>query len=203
MVSETFSETLGVLLKGIGNDSDTLGDALRSEPLGGIPRVDCNPPSDEQYAEIDTAIGELDGILVSLNAGREARRAAATMMWRFFEKRRSSQPAQLISAALGGDTAKQPETFQYDEEPFDFVSRHALLDGRNVVNVRRQKQPAHRPRDPRVGDRKVHVVEAYQQLRTNPDLKKEEIHRHLATTFCISVSYVRQILRIARKVGAL
>jgi hypothetical protein len=108
-----------------------------------------------------------------------------------------------ISFALEGIRAKEPETFQYDEEPFDYVGRHALFDGRNLVNVPRQKKPAHRPRNPRVGDRKIQVVETYQQLRTNPALKVAEIHQHLATMFCIGVSYVKRILREARKVGAL
>jgi hypothetical protein len=47
------------------------------------------------------------------------------------------------------------------------------------------------------------VVEAYQQLRTNPNLKVAEIHQHLSTMFCIGVSYVKRILREARKVGLL
>jgi hypothetical protein len=78
-----------------------------------------------------------------------------------------------------------------------------LSVGSDLVNVPCQKRPAHRPRDPRVGDRNAQVVKAYRQVRASLDSKEEEIHRHLATRFCISVSYVRQILRMARKAGAL
>ena len=98
---------------------------------------------------------------------------------------------------------EQPETFHYDDERFDFVDRHALSIGKNVVNVPRQTRPAHRPRDPRVGDRKVQVVEDFQQLMMGPNPKVTAIHQQLADKHGISVIYVKQILRMARKVGAL
>jgi hypothetical protein len=198
VVSDSFSATLGVLLR----NSNTSGDTFGSELQRGVPPVraefDYNPPSDDEYAELDAAIDELDRTLVLFDAGEEARRMAIRIMVGFFGRRQSTKPTRSISAALEGDTAKQPETFQYDDEPFDFFEFK-----RTGINVPRQKRPAHRPRNPRVGDRKVHVVEAYQQLRTNPDLKVVEIRQLLCTRFCITDSYVRQILRKARKVGLL
>ena len=203
MVSDSFSETLGRLLMGTGNDSS----GSRSELREGVPRVwgefHANPPSDDEYAELDAAVGEMDRTLVLFGAEQEARRMAIRIMVDFFGRRQSTKLPRSISAALEGDTTKQPETFHYEDEPFDFVYRRAFQAGRNVVNVPRKKTPAHRPRNPRVGDRKVQVVEAYQQLRTNPDLKVVEIRELLCTRFCITDSYVRQILRTARKVGLL
>jgi hypothetical protein len=201
VVSDSFSETLGRLLMGAGNDSS----GNRSEREG-VPRVGgefhANPPSDDEYAELDAAVGEMDRTLVLFGAEQEARRMAIRIMVDFWGRRESTKPARLISPDLEGDTAKQPETFHWDEEPFDFLEVKRCLDGQHAL-VPRQKRPAHRPRNPRVGDRKIQVVETYQQLRTNPDLKVGEIHEHLATMFCIGVSYVKRILREARKVGAL
>jgi hypothetical protein len=192
---------LAVLLR-TGNDSNTSGDTFGSELQRGVPpartEFDYNPPSDDENAELYAAIDELDRTLVLVDAGREARRVAIHMMMEFFERRQSTKPTRSISTALEGDTAKEPETFHYDDEPFDFFEFK-----RTGINVPRQKRPAHRPRNPRVEDRKVQVVEAYQRLRTNPDLKVVEIRQLLCTRFCITDSYVRQILRTARKVGLL
>jgi hypothetical protein len=86
VVSDSFSATLGVLLR----NSNTSGDTFGSELGRGAPPVraefDYNPPSDDKYAELYAAVGELDEILVSIDAGREARRAAADRMLAFFER---------------------------------------------------------------------------------------------------------------------
>jgi hypothetical protein len=125
------------------------------------------------------------------------------MLTFFEEESKLGRLRRWIRFGLEGKRAEQPETFQYDEEPFDFVDRHALFVGRNMVNVPRQKRPPHRTRDPRVGDLKVQVVEDFRQMTTNPKVKVTAVHQELADKHGISVSYVKQILRKARKIGAL
>src|SRR6267378_908640 len=116
VVSDSFSATLGVLLKGMGNDSNTSGDTFGSELRRGVPPVraefDYNPPSDDEYAKLDAAIDELDRTLVLFGAGEEARRMATRMMVGFFGRRQSTKPMRSISAALEGDAVKQPQTLQ-------------------------------------------------------------------------------------------
>src|SRR5260370_18945126 len=72
VVSDSFSATLGVLLKGMGNDSNTSGDTFGSELRRGAPPVraefDYNPPSDHEDAELDAAIVELNRTLVLFDA---------------------------------------------------------------------------------------------------------------------------------------
>jgi hypothetical protein len=46
-------------------------------------------------------------------------------------------------------------------------------------------------------------VEEFRQITTNPKVKKTAVHQELADKHGISVSYVEQILRKARKIGLL
>jgi hypothetical protein len=196
-----------------------------SRPMSATPRDTERDMATTDLSDDTEDLAWLDRMLASLDAEREARRAAG-IPDPVIEEATPPMPVDLdqvyqtadklrrmlacfdegrfrwISFALEGIGAKEPETFHYDEEPFDYVGRHALFDGRNVVNVPRQKRPPHRPRDPRVGDRKVQVVEKFRQLiAINP--KVAAAHQQLADELGISVSYVKQILRRARKVGAL
>jgi hypothetical protein len=110
---------------------------------------------------------------------------------------------QSIRVALEGDVSKQPEIFHWDEEPFDFIDRHRLSVRSDLINVPRQKRPAHRPRDPRVGDRNFQLLEDFRQMTADPKVKKTAVYQELADKYGITVGYVKQILRTARKIGAL
>src|SRR5260370_34117740 len=95
---------------------------------------DMTTPSDDKYAELYAAVGELDQIFVSIDAGREARRVAADRMLAFFEAQ-LAEPTRLFGAPLEGDTAKQPETFPYDHKLW-CVDRHS-----GVSSAPLQKHP--------------------------------------------------------------
>jgi hypothetical protein len=112
VVSDSFSATLGVLLRNSNTSSDTFGSELQRGVPPARAEFDYNPPSDDENAELYAAIDELDRTLVLVDAGREARRVAIHMMMEFFERRQSTQPARVINAALEGDTVKQPQTLQ-------------------------------------------------------------------------------------------
>ena len=250
MVSDSFSATLGVLLR----NSNTSGDTLGSEPRRGVPPVraefDYNPPSDDEYAELGAAIDELDRTLVLFDAGQEARRMAIRMMVDFFGRRQSTKPPRSISAALEGDTTKQPETYQYDKEPFDYVDRPgrvveqapsvaplqlnhgATYEGGNfdvtggiysnngwtsisgeahgngsfsisggvcgngLVDVSRQKRPAHRPPDPDLPARDAEIVQEFRKMMAkDPKPLKKEIHIELGRRYHLSQSSIRTIVK--------
>jgi hypothetical protein len=129
-------------------------------------------PSDDKYG----------GLYAALNRARRE-----SLRWQ------STRPARLISDAIEGYTAKQPETYQYDKEPFDFLEVKRRLDGRHAL-VPRQKRPAHRPREHRVGELKVQVVEEFRRMTADPKVKKPAVHQELADKHGITVKVEGEIV---------